>query len=277
MITNSMSPVLKWAGGKTQLLDSIIERMPKTYNKYYEPFIGGGSVLFAVMPKKAVINDTNEQLINLYCQIRENVQAVISYVNDLDSVLCDKNFYYKIRERYNEKIASNTLDAECAALMIWINKHCFNGLYRVNGKGFFNVPYNNKSTGKSINEDNLITIEKYLQNVDISITCQDFEDICKNVCAGDFVYFDSPYIPISNTAHFTDYTKSGFSFEDHKRLAILYRQLDSIGAKIMLSNNDVPLVHELYHGFKIQSLNVKRMINRNASKRTSTEVLVTNY
>lgn len=277
MITNSMSPVLKWAGGKTQLLDSIIERMPKTYNKYYEPFIGGGSVLFAVMPKKAVINDTNEQLINLYCQIRENVQAVISYVNDLDSVLCDKNFYYKIRERYNEKIASNTLDAECAALMIWINKHCFNGLYRVNGKGFFNVPYNNKSTGRSINEDNLITIEKYLQNIDISITCQDFEDICKNVCAGDFVYFDSPYIPISNTAHFTDYTKSGFSFEDHKRLAMLYRQLDSIGAKIMLSNNDVPLVHELYDGFKIQSLNVKRMINRNASKRTSTEVLVTNY
>lgn len=272
-----MSPVLKWAGGKTQLLDSIIERIPKTYNKYYEPFIGGGSVLFAVMPKKAVINDTNEQLINLYCQIRENVQAVISYVNDLDSVLCDKNFYYKIRERYNEKIASNTLDAECAALMIWINKHCFNGLYRVNGKGFFNVPYNNKSTGKSINEDNLITIEKYLQNVDISITCQDFEDVCKNVCAGDFVYFDSPYIPISNTAHFTDYTKSGFSFEDHKRLAMLYRQLDSIGAKIMLSNNDVPLVHELYDGFKIQSLNVKRMINRNASKRTSTEVLVTNY
>ena len=277
MITNSMSPVLKWAGGKTQLLDSIIERIPKTYNKYYEPFIGGGSVLFAVMPKKAVINDTNEQLINLYCQIRENVQAVISHVNDLDSVLCDKNFYYKIRERYNEKIASNTLDAECAALMIWINKHCFNGLYRVNGKGFFNVPYNNKSTGKSINEDNLITIEKYLQNVDISITCQDFEDVCKNVCAGDFVYFDSPYIPISNTAHFTDYTKSGFSFEDHKRLAMLYRQLDSIGAKIMLSNNDVPLVHELYDGFKIQSLNVKRMINRNASKRTSTEVLVTNY
>lgn len=277
MITNSMSPVLKWAGGKTQLLDSIIERIPKTYNKYYEPFIGGGSVLFAVMPKKAVINDTNEQLINLYCQIRENVQAVISYVNDLDSVLCDKNFYYKIRERYNEKIASNTLDAECAALMIWINKHCFNGLYRVNGKGFFNVPYNNKSTGRSINEDNLITIEKYLQNIDISITCQDFEDICKNVCAGDFVYFDSPYIPISNTAHFTDYTKSGFSFEDHKRLAMLYRQLDSIGAKIMLSNNDVPLVHELYDGFKIQSLNVKRMINRNASKRTSTEVLVTNY
>lgn len=272
-----MSPVLKWAGGKTQLLDSIIERMPKTYNKYYEPFIGGGSVLFAVMPKKAVINDTNEQLINLYCQVRENVQAVISYVNDLDSVLCDKNFYYKIRERYNEKIASNTLDAECAALMIWINKHCFNGLYRVNGKGFFNVPYNNKSTGRSINEDNLITIEKYLQNIDISITCQDFEDICKNVCAGDFVYFDSPYIPISNTAHFTDYTKSGFSFEDHKRLAMLYRQLDSIGAKIMLSNNDVPLVHELYDGFKIQSLNVKRMINRNASKRTSTEVLVTNY
>ncbi|MFR1214936.1 MAG: DNA adenine methylase [Acutalibacteraceae bacterium] len=277
MVARQMSPILKWAGGKTQLLDPITARMPKTYNRYYEPFIGGGAVWLAVMPEKAVINDMNEQLINLYRQMKENAQSVISFVNELDSIPCDKNFYYSIRERYNEKIASCALDAECAALMIWINKHCFNGLYRVNGKGLFNVPYNNKVNGKSIDEDNLAAIADYLNKADISITCLDFEEVCEEVRAGDFIYFDSPYIPISATADFTDYTKDGFLPEDHKRLAALFHRLDSVGALVMLSNNDVPLVHELYSGFKIQSLDVKRMINRNASKRTAKEVLITNY
>lgn len=277
MIARQMSPVLKWAGGKTQLLDPITAKMPKAYNRYYEPFIGGGAVWLAIMPEQASINDTNEQLINLYLQMKENAQAVISFVNELDSVPCDKDFYYSIRERYNRKITSCVLDAECAALMIWINKHCFNGLYRVNKKGLFNVPYNNRGNGKSIDESNLEAIADYLKSANVSITCRDFEEVCEEVRAGDFVYFDSPYIPVSDTADFTDYTKGGFSFEDHKRLAALFRHLDNIGALIMLSNNDVLLVHELYSGFRIQSLDVKRMINRNASKRTSKEVLVTNY
>ena len=277
MVARQMSPVLKWAGGKTQLLDTITARMPKTYNRYYEPFVGGGAVWLTVMPEQAVINDTNEQLINLYRQLKENAQSVISFVNELDSIPCDKNFYYSTRERYNEKIASCTLDAECAALMIWINKHCFNGLYRVNGKGFFNVPYNNKIKGKSIDEGNIAAIADYLNNADVSITCLDFEAVCEEVRAGDFVYFDSPYIPISATADFTDYTKDGFLSEDHKRLADLFHRLDRVGALVMLSNNDVPLVHELYSGFKIKSLDVKRMINRNALKRMAKEVLITNY
>lgn len=277
MVMRQMSPVLKWAGGKTQLLDPIMAKMPKTYNKYYEPFIGGGAVWLAVMPEHAVINDINEQLINLYRQMKENAETVIAYVNELDSVSCDKDFYYNIRERYNAKIASCTLDAECAALMIWINKHCFNGLYRVNGKGLFNVPYNNKANGRSIDESNLSAIAEYLQHADIVIACRDFEDVCKDVCAGDFVYFDSPYIPVSDTADFTDYTKGGFTLDDHKRLSLLFHRLDGIGAKVMLSNNDVPLVYELYNGYMIQSLDVKRMINRNASKRTGKEVIVTNY
>ena len=277
MVARQMSPVLKWAGGKTQLLAPITARMPKTYNRYYEPFIGGGAVWLAVTPKQAIINDTNEQLINLYRQMKENAQAVITFVNELDSVPCDKDFYYSTRERYNGKIASCALDAECAALMIWINKHCFNGLYRVNGKGLFNVPYNNKISGKSIDENNLAAIADYMKNADVSITCCDFEEVCEGVRTGDFVYFDSPYVPVSNTADFTDYTKDSFLLEDHKRLASLFRRLDSVGALIMLSNSDVPLVHELYSGFKIQSIDVKRMINRNASKRTGKEVLITNY
>ena len=124
---NPMRPVLKWAGGKTQLLDAISARMPTVYNDYYEPFIGGGSVLLFLRPEKAYINDTNEQLINLYIQIRDNAESVIEVVTELDSSSCDKEMYYRIRERYNTKITSNELDFECAALMIWINKHCFNG------------------------------------------------------------------------------------------------------------------------------------------------------
>ena len=162
-------------------------------------------------------------------------------------------------------------------MMIWINKHCFNGLYRVNKKGMFNVPYNNNDTGNSMDENNLINIGAYLKESDVQIICGDFEATCADVQTGDFVYFDSPYIPINQTANFTDYTKDGFSYEDHKRLAKLFRRLDSIGAKVMLSNHNVELVHELYAGFKIEAIDVRRNINRDATKRVGKEVIITNY
>lgn len=277
MTERSMSPVLKWAGGKTQLLDPILAAVPEKYNRYFEPFVGGGAVFLALAPRQAFINDSNEQLINLYRQLKSNPAEIAEVINKLDAVTCNKEFYYSIRELYNEKISAHILDTECAALMIWINKHCFNGLYRVNSKGLFNVPYNNKVSGKSINAANIAAIGRYLQKADVTITCQDFEAACRDVTAADFVYFDSPYVPVSETAYFTDYTKDGFSFAEHKRLAEFFKHLDKIGAKLMLSNNDVPLVHELYKGYNIQSLNVKRMINRNASKRVGKEVIVTNY
>lgn len=272
-----MTPVLKWAGGKGQLLDIITERMPKTYDRYFEPFIGGSAVLLAVAPKKAYINDINEQLINLYNQIKKSPKKISEYLNKLDSKPCDKELYYEIREKFNKKIENKELDIECAALMIWINKHCFNGLYRVNGKGLFNVPYNNKVSGKSIDDENILAIGSYFKKSDIEISCKDFEDFCKDVRKNDFVYFDSPYLPESETAKFTDYTKDGFSMEDHERLAKLYKRLDKIGAKVMLSNNDVKMVYKLYKGYNIKSINVKRMINSNASKRNGKEVLITNY
>lgn len=219
----------------------------------------------------------NEQLVNLYTQLKTAADRVIEKVNEMDATPCTKELYYAIREQYNGKIANRDFDAECAALMIWINKHCFNGLYRVNSKGLFNVPYNNKVTGRSIDESNIRAISEYLQKSDVTITCLDFEKACDGVSSGDFVYFDSPYVPESVTASFTDYTMDGFSVADHKRLAALFRRLDGIGAKVMLSNNDVPLVRSLYQGFHIQSLDVKRLINRNANKRTGKEVLITNY
>lgn len=270
-------PFVKWAGGKKQLLDRLKARLPESYGKYYEPFIGGGALLLDVQPSRAIINDTNEQLLNIYRQLKINAEAVISAVNLLDAEPCDKNRYIAMREVYNKKISVNELDAQCAALMIWINKHCFNGLYRVNSKGLFNVPYNNKAGGVSMDADNLRNIGIFFRNNDIGIRQGDFEVACSDVASGDFVYFDSPYIPVSETAKFTDYTKDGFSLEDHKRLANLYKRLDSIGAKVMLSNHNVPLVHELYDGYKIEIVDVRRAINSDASKRVGKEVIVTNY
>lgn len=181
VLVNKMTPVLKWAGGKTQLLGQIASNMPLEYNHYYEPFIGGGAVLLGIVPEQAYVNDVNEQLINLYIQLKIAVEAVLEKVKELDAVPCDKERYYVIREYYNTKIAAKELDAECAALMIWINKHCFNGLYRVNSKGLFNVPYNNKVNGVSADPENLRAISNYLRKFDIAITCSDFEQACEIV------------------------------------------------------------------------------------------------
>lgn len=277
MAFKKMGPFVKWAGGKTQLLEKIYNRTPDSYGTYYEPFIGGGAVLLGVKPKKAVINDVNEQLINVYRQLKADPRAVIRAVKAIDEQVCNKEFYLLMRQKYNEKIQKKELDAECAGMMIWINKHCFNGLYRVNNKGLFNVPYNNKELGKSIDEANLMSIGYYLKESDVDIRCEDFEKTCENVVANDFVYFDSPYIPVSETASFTDYTKDGFSYDDHVRLAELFKRLDAKGAKVMLSNHNVDLVYELYDGYNIEAVDVKRMINSDASKRTGKEVIIRNY
>ncbi len=277
MPKRGMAPVLKWAGGKTQLIEIIATKVPHMYNNYYEPFVGGGAVLFTISPQQAFINDINRQLMNLYMQLKVAANSVIEIVNEMDSAPCSRELYYSMRDRYNVKIMEQEFDSECAALMIWINKHCFNGLHRVNKQGFFNVPYNNKVSGKSINEDNIRSISDYLNSANIKMTCLDFEEACDGVSAGDFVYFDSPYVPESATASFTNYTVEGFNLADHMRLAALFRRLDAVGAKVMLSNNDVPLVHELYAGYNIQSVDVKRMINSNADRRTGREVLITNY
>lgn len=271
----NISPFVKWAGGKGQLLDELIKRFPKSFNGYYEPFIGGGALLLRVQPKEAHINDINKQLINIYIQLKNNPEEVIKIINDLDNKECNKEFYYKVREKFNNKISNEIFDPECAGMFIWINKHCFNGLYRVNRKGLFNVPYNNKNGGRSAVPDNLTKIGEFLKSV--SISCMDFEEFCKDVEAEDFVYFDSPYIPESETADFTSYTKDCFNLEDHKRLAELFKRLDKLGAYCMLSNNDVDLVRELYKDYYIDSIDVKRLINRNANKRKGKEVIITNY
>lgn len=277
MSNKKMGPFVKWAGGKSQLLDKLHDRVPNSYGAYYEPFIGGGALFLREKPAVAFINDINEQLINIYRQLKADPREVIRAIRKLDDGPCDKEHYLKMRDRYNEKIREHEIDLECSALMIWLNKHCFNGLYRVNKKGEFNVPYNNNQKGKSMDEVNLMNIGYYLSHSNVSITCQDFEEACQKAQKGDFVYFDSPYIPVSVTANFTDYTSDGFEYKDHVRLAELYKKLSDKGVKVMLSNHDVPLVYELYDGFKIENVEVNRAINSDAKKRKGKEVIITNY
>lgn len=277
MSNSSVAPFVKWAGGKRQLIPQIRERMPEKYNDYYEPFVGGGAVIFDLLPANALINDINKALINTYRTICNEPDAFLKEVNRLDNDMWEdgKKYYYFIRECYNDKLMRSEYDVELAALFVFINKHCFNGLYRVNGKGLFNVPYNN-SRRVSIDEDVIMATSEYLRGV--TIKDGDFEQACKNAKKGDFVFIDSPYAPLNPTS-FESYTKEGFDIESHKRLAKLYDELTARGCYCMLTNHNTELINELYGNkdYKIDVVSVKRMINSDASNRVGEEVIICNY
>ena len=194
---------------------------------------------------------------------------------DIEMWVDGKKYYYSLREHYNDKLMKSEYDVELAALFVFINKHCFNGLYRVNGKGLFNVPYNN-SRSASVDEKAIMDISKYLKGV--SIIDGDFEEACKDAKKGDFVFIDSPYAPLNPTS-FESYTKEGFDIESHRRLANLYDELTDRGCYCMLTNHNTELINELYSnsGYKIDVVSVKRMINSDASNRVGEEVIICNY
>ena len=277
MSNSSVAPFVKWAGGKRQLIPQIRERMPEKYNDYYEPFVGGCAVMFDLLPANAQINDINKALINTYRTICNEPDAFLKEVNRLDNAMWEdgKKYYYSIREHYNDKLMRSEYDVELAALFVFINKHCFNGLYRVNGKGLFNVPYNN-SRRVSVDEDVIIATSEYLRRV--TIIDGDFEQACKNAKKGDFVFIDSPYAPLNPTS-FESYTKEGFDIESHKRLAKLYDELTARGCYCMLTNHNTELINGLYgnKGYTIDVVSVKRMINSDASNRVGEEVIICNY
>lgn len=277
MSNSGVIPFVKWAGGKRQLLPQIRERMPKKYNRYYEPFVGGGAVTFELLPTNAVINDINRPLVNTYKQIRETPQDFLGEVNKIDEAMWEdgKEYYYAMRQNYNDKLMKEEFDPELAALFVFLNKHCFNGLYRVNGKGLFNVPYNN-SRRKSCDKDSILAIAEYLKQIDILEG--DFEVACEQAREGDFVFIDSPYAPLNPTS-FEAYTKEGFDVESHKRLAKLYDNLTERGCRCMLTNHNTEMINELYgdKGYKIDVVSVKRMINSDASNRKGEEVIIYNY
>ena len=270
-------PFVKWAGGKRQILDKLNKYIPTNFDTYYEPFVGGGALLFDLAPKKAVINDSNEELMNVY-----NVLCDYSKYSKMCKLLNkyeanhSEEFYYEIRNMDKEKSFSRISDYKKAARTLYLNKSCFNGLYRVNKKGEFNVPFNKNKKVNTYDGENLLTIHYFLTNNDIKIECLDFEESVKNAKKGDFVYFDPPYD--SDTSTFNSYTEEGFGKEEQRRLARTFKELDSRGVYVMLSNHNTILVNELYKDYNIHIIEAKRSIKSKGSKRGNVEeVIITNY
>lgn len=271
-------PFVKWAGGKRQIIDKLKEYAPIEFNTYYEPFVGGGALLFELSPKTAVINDYNKELINVYeCVKDENkFQKMCSELNSYETKHSEE-FYYDIRNKDRDKNKFNkTADYKRAARTIYLNKACFNGLYRVNSKNEFNVPFGKKDKVNTYDGNNLITVSNYLSMNDIKVLCEDFETSLESAKEGDFVYIDPPYD--SDTHTFNSYTDTGFDKEEQKRLASVFKKLDNKGVKVMLSNHNTSLINELYKGFNIHVIDAKRSINANGNKRGKVEeVIITNY
>lgn len=273
-----VAPVLKWAGGKRQLLKDIREHIPEKFSTYYEPFLGGGAVLFDLQPKKAVVNDINEELINVYIVIRDNVEELIEELKK-HKENNSKEYYYEVRELDRDKEKYEKLsNIERAARIIYLNKTCYNGLFRVNSQGQFNVPYGRYKNPNILDETTLRAVSNYFNKAKITFKCEDFEEAVKGIRKGAFVYFDPPYDPVSDTASFTGYDINGFDKEEQRRLKKLCDKLNERGVKFLLSNSATKFILDLYDGYNIEIVQANRAINSIGNKRGKIhEVLVKNY
>lgn len=271
-----VAPVLKWVGGKRQLIDEIEKVLPKKYSTYYEPFIGGGAVLFALQPDKAVINDINGELINVYNVIKEDAEGLIS---DLLKHKNESEYFYSMREKDRDKEVYNSLtDIEKASRIIYLNKTCYNGLFRVNKSGEFNSPFGNYKNPNIVNEITLRAVSNYFNKANITFLNGDFEEALKNIRKGSFVYLDPPYDPVSSSANFTGYDKGGFDRQQQVRLKEVCDSLNKKGVKFLLSNSATDFILDLYNEYEIIKVKAKRNINSNADLRGEVdEVLVRNY
>ena len=278
-------PFLKWAGGKSQLLRQFEKYIPPTFNTYFEPFLGGGAVFFYLVSTgritKAVISDSNTDLIDCYLTIKEDLNGLLDKLKELQRHVTDSEYYYHVaRKRFNEIKLKATLRerTEKSALLIYLNKTCFNGLYRVNRRGEFNVPWGRYKHPKIYDIRNLTEV-KYVLNLEgVKVLCRDHGDIKNEVGRGDFVYFDPPYKPLSGTASFTSYTRENFGLRDQEELAELYHKLSGKKCFLMLSNS--PEVRDLYegNGHHFEIVKAGRAINSVASRRGPIdELLVMNY
>lgn len=266
---NEATPILKWAGGKTQMLGDILPRMPKTYNKYIEPFVGGGALFFKLADENSIIADSNPELINMYRQVAYCCEDVIAELKNYNN---DEEEYYSVRS----KDWLECTGVEAAARMIYLNKTCFNGLYRLNKKGLFNTPYGRYKNPKICNEEKLRVASDILRNV--TIINGDYLDVLnKYGREGDFVFLDPPYVPISQNSDFKRYTKEQFYEQDQINLAKEVDELVKRGCKVMLTNSNHPLVYELYGKYKIEVIQTKRNINSRGDKRKGEDIIVTTY
>lgn len=271
-------PFVKWAGGKRSIIDKLTKLLPEKYNTYYEPFVGGGALLYELQPKKAVINDYNSELMNVYSCIKdENKFANMCLILNKHEMNHSEEYYYEIRDLDKNKTKFNKLaDYKRAARTIYLNKACFNGLYRVNSKNEFNVPFGKKTKVNTYDGPNLGIIHCLLNFNDIKILSTDFEESVKNAKKGDFIYFDPPYD--SDTSTFNNYTENGFGKEQQRRLAKVFKDLDERGCYVMLSNYNTSLIKELYKGYNFNYITVSRNIGASASNRGKVqEVIITNY
>lgn len=273
----TLQPFTKWTGGKRQLLPVIRELMPKTYNRYFEPFVGGGALFFDLAPKDAVINDFNAELINCYQQIKDNPQELIEILK-VHQEYNSKEYYLDLRSADRDERIDMMSEVQRAARILYMLRVNFNGLYRVNSKNQFNVSYGRYKNPKIVDEELISAISVYLNNNQLEIKVGDFEKAIVDVRTGDFVYFDPPYIPLSETSAFTSYTHEGFSFADQVRLRDAFKRLSDTGAYVMLSNSSSALVEELYKDFNIHYVEATRTNGAKSSSRGKiSEIIVTNY
>ncbi|QQX76851.1 MULTISPECIES: DNA adenine methylase [Aequorivita] len=270
-----VAPFVKWVGGKRQLMPAIKEILPNNFSTYYEPFIGGGAVLFEIQPKKAFINDSNEELVNTYKVIKNYPEELIS---DLKTHINTSDYFYKIRSLDRESNFDKMSDIKRASRVIYLNKTCYNGLYRVNNSGEFNSPFGRYKNPNIVNEVTIRAVSKYLRNNDITIINGDFENALNNIRKGSFVYFDPPYDPVSKSSNFTGYVQGGFNIFDQVRLRDLCDKLDKKGVSFLVSNSATQFIMDLYSRYNITLVKANRPINSDATKRGEIdEVLIRNY
>lgn len=271
-----MKPFVKWAGGKNQLLPILNTNMPTTYDCYIEPFVGGGALFFETRPQKAIINDSNSRLMNVYKCIRDCPTLLYDRLLDLETLYNSVSnkieraaMYYSMRNKFNTDLEKTSIILT-SAIFIFLNKTCYNGLYCINKDGHFTTPFANPLSISIANKNLLLSYSDVLKNT--TLLNNDFEEVCKLAKVNDFVYLDPPYY---NT--FNAYQQGGFNEKDHIRLAQMFKTLTENGVKCMLSNSNTEFIKELYKEYHINVVNSKRMINCKGDGRTSTDLLISNY
>lgn len=272
-----VAPFLKWVGGKRQIIPEILSHLPKNISSlnYCEPFIGGGALFFHLEPKKAIINDYNDELINVYNVIKNDLEELLL---DLKKHQNTSEYFYQIRGIDRQPLFDDLTKVQHASRIIYLNKTCFNGLYRVNSLGEFNSPFGRYTNPNIVNEPVLRAVSKYLNSSEITIINGDYEKVLNAVTADTFVYLDPPYHPISESSNFTGYVQGGWTEKHQIRLKKACDDLDKKGVKFLLSNSSAPFIKELYSEYKIHSINANRSINSDGEKRGQIEeLLIKNY
>ncbi len=272
-------PFVKWLGGKTKLLPQLTDLLPESYNKYYEPFVGGGALFFSLKPARAVINDLNPHLINLYIQVRDNLDVLLEQVEELLDIYLDlepderSDFFYEKREEFNKRTDD---DVRGAVLFLFLNKTCYNGVYRENAGGKFNVPFGRRATTTLHELDSIKQASKVLKGA--SIFKGSYEEVLVKATTGDLVYLDPPYVPLSSTSNFTQYIGANFGNSEHVKLRDLFKELDQRGCYLMMSNSDTTIVRDLYEGFNFTEVLADRAVNcKTYGRGRITELVITNY